>query len=331
MTRARRSPVAWLGLAVSLLVWPSGAVAAPGTFALQVTNSRAAYFVLSSHGGASAGGEVTVINVGQHAGGVSLYPTDATTGQTSGAVYQSGQQPRRGVGAWIRLAQRHVTLGARQSTVVPFRVVIPRGVRGGQHLGGIVAQPDQPRARLTKKRGKAAFHVQVRAVAIIAVQLNLPGRLTRRLAITGIRTGAQPGYQTLMLGLASTGSALTKGAGKIIVRDSSGRRRLHQSFALDTFVPHTQIKYPIHVRGRALGAGLYKATITITAAGHRVTRVLTFAITAKNLNQTFGSRPTAGPSSSGENLTVLIVGGAMVLLAGLALGARIGIRRTPSA
>src|SRR5436305_8439252 len=115
MTRARRSRVAWLGLAVGLLAWPGGAVAATGTFALQVAHSRAPYFVLSSRGGAITGGSATVINVGGRAGGVSLYPTDATTGQTSGAVYRSAQQPRRDVGAWIRLGNQHLTLGAGQS------------------------------------------------------------------------------------------------------------------------------------------------------------------------------------------------------------------------
>lgn len=302
-------------------------MAATGTFALQVAQSRAPYFVLSSHGGAITGGSVTVINVGGRAGGVSLYATDATTGQTSGAVYQSAQQPRRDVGAWVRLAQRHLTLGAGQNRVVAFKVVVPRGVRGGQHLGGIVAVPDQPRAVLTKKRGKAAFRVQVRAEAIIAVQLNLPGRRTRRLAITGISAGGQPGYQTLMLGLASTGTALTKGAGELTVRDSSGHRRLQRSFRLDTFVPRTQISYPVQVRGRALGAGRYVATITISAAGHPVTRVLPFTISARNLNQSFGSKPTAAPNSSGPSPTLLVIGGAIVLLVGVSLGARLRIRR----
>ena len=77
----------------------------------------------------------------------------------------------------------------------------------------------------------------------------------------------------------------------------------------------------------ALGAGRYTATITVSAAGHRVTRVLAFTISAKNLSQTFGSKPTPAPNSSGQSPTLLIIGGAVVLLAGLGLGARIGLRR----
>jgi len=324
--------LAALCLAVGLLICPSAARAAGGgTFALQVTHSRAPYFVIRGHPGRTLTGQVTVINVSTRPGGVSLYPTDATTGETSGAVYESAQAPRRDVGAWIHLARSHLTLGPRQSEVVPFRVVIPRGARAGQHLGGIAAAPDVPRATLHRRRGKAAFRVKVRELAIIAVQLDLPGPLTRRLAITGIRAGTQPGYQTLSIGLASTGTALTKGTGAITVTDSHGRERLHQSFALDTFVPHTQIDYPVHVHGPALPAGRYSATITVTAGGRRETRRLAFAITDHSSRQTFGSTPTVasapGKGRGGTPIVLIVAGGVLVLLVGITLGARLRVRR----
>ncbi len=112
------------------------AMAAGPTFALEPASpAKLGYFVLSGRPNAKIKGKVRVINVGTKAGRTSLYAVDATTGQTSGVVYRSRQEPRRGVGVWIRLAKTTVRLSPGQSQVVPFTVRVPRGAAAGQHLG----------------------------------------------------------------------------------------------------------------------------------------------------------------------------------------------------
>lgn len=302
------------------------AATAGPTFALKVTGSSASYFVLPGKPGGTLTGEVNVLNVGGRSGGVSLYATDATTGQTSGVVYRSPQEPRRDVGAWLALAVHHLTLAPGQSQNVPFRVSIPAGVRPGQHLGGIVASPDVPRARVTHKRGRATFHIQVRALTVIAVEVNLPGPRIKRLGVTGIGSGSQPGYQTLLIGLTSTGTALTKGTGTLSVIDGHGTQRVHRFFSLDTFVPGSAIQYPVQVLGKALPAGQYHATVKLAYAGHRVSRTMPFSITGKDLIQSFGSRHTAPPSGSGQSMIPWLIGGIALALAAFALGARVRTR-----
>jgi hypothetical protein len=307
---------------IGTLAMSSVAFAAGPTFSLQVTRSHAPYFVLAGRPGTTVTGRVTVSNVGGSAGGVSLYATDATTGQTTGAVYRSPQEPRRDVGAWIELARHHLRLGPGQPESVPFRVAIPDGSRAGQHLGGIVAQPDQPRATITSRRGGATFHIQVRELAVIAVELNLPGPLIHRLEITGIRPGAEPGYQTLLIGLASTGTALTKGDGTIAVSDEQGRPRLRRSFTLDTFVPDSQIQYPVRVIGSPLPPGNYRAAIMINDARQHLRRVLPFAIASQNVPRPIGARRSAQRAASGPSIVLLIIAGLALLLVGFTLGAR---------
>src|SRR5213080_1886070 len=58
------------------------------------------YFIFDSKPGAVVKSSVRVTNVGTEKGNVSLYPVDATTGQTSGAVYLNRDDPRKDVGAW---------------------------------------------------------------------------------------------------------------------------------------------------------------------------------------------------------------------------------------
>src|SRR5437764_8550016 len=75
--------------------------------ALTATKS---YFILATRRGAVIKDQIRVVNSGGKKGTAYLYPVDATTGQTSGAVYLSRQSARTDVGAWITLSRSRVTL-----------------------------------------------------------------------------------------------------------------------------------------------------------------------------------------------------------------------------
>src|SRR6266571_4865039 len=83
------------------------------------------YFIFNTKFGTIENSRVRVTNTGTARGTVSLYPVDATTAQTSGAVYLNQNDPRRDVGAWITLGAQQLTLNPGQSQVVPFQVAIP--------------------------------------------------------------------------------------------------------------------------------------------------------------------------------------------------------------
>jgi hypothetical protein len=155
------------------------------------------------------------------------------------------------------------------------------------------------------------------------VQVNLPGPRIQRLEITGIGPGSEPGYQTLLIGLASTGTALTRGYGTIRVTDDQRRESLNRSFVLDTFVPDTRIQYPVQVSGAALPAGRYRAVITIGYGNQRVARTLPFSITSKSLTRSFGSKRTTPPAATGQSRVLFIVAGLVLVLIGFVLGARV--------
>jgi Bacterial protein of unknown function (DUF916) len=121
---------------------PSSAAVGDASFALKpITYDPAltvtkSYFVLVARPGAVIQDRIRIVNTGGRTGTAYLYPVDATTGQTSGAVYLSRQSPRHDVGAWIRLARSTVTLGPGKDVVVPFTIRVPLSIRPGDHLGG---------------------------------------------------------------------------------------------------------------------------------------------------------------------------------------------------
>lgn len=293
--------------------------AAGPTFALKpATQAKLGYFVLTGQPGTTLRGKVEVINVGSKAGKTSLYAVDATTGQTSGAVYRSKGESRPGVGGWIKLGKSSLELNPGQSQLVPFTVRVPSEASAGQHLGGIVAQRSTQVANQTPSGGKkkSGFKVKIQALSVLAVQVNVPGPERPRMTLTGIKPGNQPGHQSLLLGIGNTGNVLVKGTGSLKVVNHSGHQVQMQSFNLDTFVPESHIDFPVYIRGKALAPGRYRGTVSINYRGRSLTRTFPFTITAGQVAQVFGSPAAQGTpvASSSSDKPLLYIFGAVALL-----------------
>lgn len=306
------------------------------TFSITPTG-REGYFIFHGSPGAVVRGQVRVTNVSNVAGRVVLSPVDATTGQTSGAVYLSTSAPRRGVGAWITIGAHTLALGPQRSGVVAFYVSVPRNITGGQHLGGLVAAPVQPQRTNVSRSGRRTFRVNIREISIVAVQVNVPGTLVQRITLSGVRASGRPGYQTLLIGLANAGNTLVKGAGAMRVSRAGGGVVLGQHFPLDTLVPDTSIAYPVYVRGRRLGPGHYVAYLTVRyGAGHVVRGTFPFTIGSAQVRETYGTTAPAGDvghvasASSSIPAWGLVIGGLGLVGVSVGLTALLFRRRAVS-
>lgn len=307
--------VAALLLTAPAVAWGSGA-----TFALKpVAPTKTGYFVFKGQPGQTVHGAVRVLNVGTASGRSGLYAVDATTGQTSGAVYRSRQEPRRDVGAWIKLGKSSVTLDPGQSQVVPFSVRIPADVTAGQHLGGIVAQRSTGKSSSSSSGKGGSFRVRIQELSVLAVQVNVPGPERASLALTGIKVGNQPGHQSVLVGIGNTGNVLVKGSGTLKIVTKGGRVAQRSSFNLDTFVPDSHIDFPVYVQGKALEPGRYRGIVSISYRGHDLTRTFSFAITNAQAAQVFGA-PAAQqtPIDSSSDRTLIYV---LVAISALSVGA----------
>lgn len=279
------------------------------------------YFVFDSKPGLVIKSRVRVTNTGTMRGSASLYPVDATTGQTSGAVYLNQGDPRKDVGAWITLGAQQVTLDAGQSQIISFQVTIPGTVRPGQHLGGIVAEN---LTQSSSPQSNSAIQIKVKNLTIIAVQVNLPGTAIEQLAATGVKAGGQNSYQQLLLGLNNTGTIMLKPYGTLQVSTTQGKVLKNISLKLDTFLPQTAINYPIAITGQALGAGDYQATLTLMYGHGQVLHyTIKFTVTQQQVTQVFSTNtsktqapPGLGGEGSGFSLwqLILVVGGVFAIL-----------------
>ncbi|GAC1347578.1 MAG: hypothetical protein NVSMB27_13300 [Ktedonobacteraceae bacterium] len=260
------------------------------------------YFIFDAHPGTVLHNRVRVTNSGTATGTVNLYAVDATTGQTSGVVYLSHNDSRRDVGAWLTLGMQHLTLAPGQSQIVSFAVAIPKTVRPGQHVGGIVAENVTPES----SSQSGMFQIHVRNLTIVAVQVNLPGPQIEQLVVTGIQPGGANNYQTLLVGLHNTGTVMLKPSGTLQITNAQGHLLKSLPLKLDTFLPQTAISYPTYVQRQAFGAGVYRAVLTLRYGHNQVLHyTTTFTITQRQLMQIFKSNLPLQPPGMGGNPSAL--------------------------
>ncbi len=254
------------------------------------------YYIFDSQPGATVSNAIWIVNNGKAAGVARVFVVDASTGNTSGAVYQNETDPRQDVGSWVTVETNEVTLKPGEGRTVPFTMTVPKDVRPGQHLGGVVvANKTQEDANTD-----AGNSVQVKfaTLNIVAIQVNLPGPTVEKMTVSSVRPSGTQGDQTIVLGMRNDGTTMIKPKGRLQVTNAAGAMVQDLPLALDTFVPQTAIDYPVHVQNTALDVGDYEAKVVLTyGATEQETRYTgRFSITAPQLAQVF--QPAALPPAT---------------------------------
>ena len=299
-------------------IFTATTLAAEGAnFSLQVVSSEVApqagsYYVFDGQPGTIIQGEIRVVNDGAAAGAVRLYAVDAVTGQTGGTVFPLHDDVRQAAGDWVILGADEFTLGAGESQIVPLTITVPAGVRAGHHVAGIVAEPIELDDVVDANAGAGAanFQVKIQNRTAMAVQINLPGTAVEQVDVIAITAGGQQGHQALLISMRNSGTLMLKPAGTLIVTNAAGEKLQSLEFTLDTFLPETEIHYPVYVKSEALPPGEYEAELTLEyGEGQETSHQLGFTITETQLAQVFESRQAL---SAPEMATVNDVAGGVV-------------------
>jgi hypothetical protein len=259
-----KTRLAALLVLTSFVLPPVAAAAAPApVFGLRaVGNPKLGYFVYDLAAGATTTGAVIVSNTGNGAGTVKLYSADGSTGQTTGTVYLTDKKPT-GAGAWVTLAQPSVQLAPGEIKRVSFTVTPPAGAAPGEWVAGIVAETATSPATKRSSR-KAGVQIRIRNQTIVAVQVDVPGTRDASFTIGGAKTGGQRGFQQVLVHFSNTGNVLSKPTGSVtILRAGKPLQRL--PFAMDTFLPQTEVDYPLLLK-HALAPGEYETRVALSFA-----------------------------------------------------------------
>ena len=322
----------------ALLAAPAVGAPAPAVGLRAIGHWPHGYYIYQAKPGTIVHGAIAVVNTGRAGGQVRMYPADSTTGQTSGAVYLTSTTSPHQTGRWIALATATTHLAAGGQKRIAFTVNVPTGASPGPHLAGIVAEPVQEQLS-SRSKGKASVQIKFRSLAIVAVEIDVPGPLHAQLTVGTIEPGGRKGTQQLLVHLANTGNVMLKPAGTLTIRDTTGNVVKRFPLQLDTFLPHTAIDYPVTVNGHGLPAGEYTTSIRLAysglSGGGNGTAVANppLAISTTNETQIYGqptpptgtttaaANPTHATSSNGISplLWAVIAAGALALLTGVYL------------
>ncbi len=282
-----------------------------------VGSNQRGYFVYTLAADTAGTGAVIVSNAGTASGTVKLFTTDATTGRTTGTVYETNKTPTR-AGSWITLDSTSVTLAPGAHREVGFTVHVPAGTPPGEWVGGIVAEASHQQATSTTQQ-KANVQIKIRDLTIVAVESKVPGPRVVDFGIGKVTTGGRSGFQQLFVHFASRGNVLLKPTGRVSVFDSGNKLVETLPFTMDTFLPRTAIDYPLLLK-TALRSGDYRAAITLRVPASKVfAATRPFSISQADVKQVFTSASPTQSTSSGSSSSTTI----LAVIAAAALGALI--------
>lgn len=296
------------------------------------TEPRGAYFVVAGSPGKTFTQSVALRNDSDSQLELRLGAVDADTAQMGGSSFAIESDKPVQMATWITLDKTSVSLAAKTSLTVPFRITVPAHAVSGVHLAGISVLVPAAKDATVDAAGKAGASVTVQSRRVIAVQVNLPGPADPELVITGVAPVARPDGLYLQVAVDNKGRGMTKGEGVVTLAADGFERK----FSIDTFVPGTSIAYPIKWTDKALD-GDHPAHVEIRYGDRVATWDGNFTI-GKAIKEEQANRQVTPPSDasspdSGPPIGLIaggIVGGIVLLGGGIVLGRRSKDDDTPA-
>ena len=201
MTRHSRFPRS-LGATVLLAVAALGTEAAAASenpqASIQPTTKPGVarpFFILDLEPGRAVTDSVTVVNKTPGSLTFDLYTADAFNDERGGFVLRRAEDPKRDIGAWVRLPVDTITVPAESAANIPFVVDVPRNATPGDHAGGIVAL-----ARTATRTGPKDRSVRLRIRNGVGARIygRVAGPTHTGLEITRLSVEPQSSWQSLI-------------------------------------------------------------------------------------------------------------------------------------
>lgn len=101
------------------------------------------WFIYSLDLGESKEDAISVFNNTDEEVSLKLYAVDSIPSNQGNFALEKEDEPRDGIGAWIKLSEEYLTLQPHESREIPFVITIPANADVGEHAGGIILQKAQ--------------------------------------------------------------------------------------------------------------------------------------------------------------------------------------------
>jgi competence ComEA-like helix-hairpin-helix protein len=259
-----------LAALVAALAAPSaaGAAASPLGFGIQASDAPKGYFVFNSHPGQRVRGSFALSNLTDRRRVVYLREADAFTAQAGGVEFtKQGGVPIH-AGTWFQLDRHTVVLSPHERVEIGFRGRVPDEAAAGDHLAGIIAYGKRP----PRPAGSGNFGFRLLSRLAVAVQFTLPGPTTTSLDVKDVAITVSPVGASLELNLGNSGDTLIKKTTGTLKVTQGSRKLFSPKARLGTFVPKTEIRYPLAWPGTPV-EGTYHVSGVLHPRGGRPVRI----------------------------------------------------------
>jgi hypothetical protein len=228
------------------------------------------YFIYKVQNSTTVTGSVLLQNKSSESMTIQLASVDAMTAQKGGSAFATSAVTPTGAATWLTFAEAQVTLPAGRQKPVEFTVSMPQDLRPGQYLAGIAAYIPSVDTASAGEQGADAMGIGVKMQTryVIGVEVDVEGVWTPSITIDSAALIVQPSGPFIGVHIKNDGDEFVKPAGTIVITDTAGKRVLEQPINMGTFVPGTDVTYPIHWSGE-LAAGKYHVHVSLDYAENK--------------------------------------------------------------
>jgi hypothetical protein len=305
-------------LVLGLLAWP-GLAYAEGKVSFGIRPTRAhqdipesqSYFIHTLAPGASTSDLALVMNNGDAPITLKLYAADAATAINGGTAFAAEGAETNGVGRWLGLWMKELSLQPGEERAVPFAISVPTDASPGQHVAGLVVEAVTSNADAGNGSTQTRLTVNVVRRAGVAVLIEVPGPRMAWLQITGLCLRQQDGDHgaTFEFAVRNTGNVYLQGQGSLVIGASDGLKLASIPIEMDTVLAgdatHFQVTYPV-----LLPDGSYQLSATLDYAQDKKAVLEGKQVKVKNGQPEVGCAPPEAESPAAEPQETPVVLGA---------------------
>jgi hypothetical protein len=205
-----------------------------------------------------------LVNTTDKTAAVVVRGVDGFTDTATGFGFTSVDKSPSADGNWITVSTPQLTLGPGEGRDVSFTVVVPEGVRTGEHLAGVAVYSPVTQASQTINQGNVSVQMIIQPQRVVGVQVNVPGEAVPAMAVSGARPVSTDAGIAIALTLANQGTAIAHGSGVLTV-PSTG---LRTQFPITAFVPGTGVDLQIPWT-KSITAGQHDVAVQLFFDGNR--------------------------------------------------------------
>lgn len=213
-------------------------------------------FIYNLSGGSSKSDQLYLQNGLDEKVTVEVYAVDGTVTATGDMTCKQKAEAKDTAGKWIDIPKQDVTLAAKESKLVDFKVTVPNKVDVGEHNACIVVQrKDAPPA--------ATGGVQIQTRQAIRVAVVVPGDIHRDVTIDKFDIQYTNGHQLYTIALKNSGNVSADVDVKLVVKDASGKV-VHEDGGVNATVANETRQFRYESKIDSFWGGKYKAELTIS-------------------------------------------------------------------